>query len=66
MQALPQRFREVVYYADVEGLRYQQIAAIMNTPTGTVASQLHRGRRQLRKLLDGVGGAGTQTSSATA
>jgi RNA polymerase sigma-70 factor, ECF subfamily len=66
MQALPQRFREVVYYADVEGLRYQQIAAIMNTPTGTLASQLHRGRRQLRKLLDGVGGAGTQTSSATA
>jgi len=52
----------VVYYADVEGLRYQEIAAIMNTPTGTVASQLHRGRRQLRKLLDaGAGGAGTET-----
>jgi RNA polymerase sigma-70 factor, ECF subfamily len=67
MQALPQQFRDVVYYADVEGLGYQQIAAIMNTPTGTVASQLHRGRRQLRRLLgDGVGGAGTQTMSATA
>jgi RNA polymerase sigma-70 factor, ECF subfamily len=67
MQALPQQFRYVVYYADVEGLGYQQIAAIMNTPTGTVASQLHRGRRQLRRLLgDGVGGAGTQTMSATA
>jgi RNA polymerase sigma-70 factor, ECF subfamily len=23
MQALPQRFRDVVYYADVEGLRYR-------------------------------------------
>jgi RNA polymerase sigma-70 factor (ECF subfamily) len=57
MQALPQQFRVVVYYADVEGLRYREIAAIMNTPTGTVASQLHRGRRQLRRLLgDGVGG----------
>jgi RNA polymerase sigma-70 factor, ECF subfamily len=67
MQALPQQFRDVVYYADVEGLRYQQIAAIMNTTTGTVASQLHRGRRQLRRLLgDGVGGAGTETMSATA
>src|ERR1700758_4275388 len=51
MQALPEHLRNVVYYADVEGLRYQEIAAIMNTPTGTVASQLHRGRRQLRKLL---------------
>ena len=67
MQALPQQFRVVVYYADVEGLRYREIAAIMNTPTGTVASQLHRGRRQLRRLLgDGVGGAGTETISGTA
>jgi RNA polymerase sigma-70 factor, ECF subfamily len=67
MQALPQQFRNVVYYADVEGLRYQEIAAIMNTSTGTVASQLHRGRRQLRRLLgDGVGGAGSETMPATA
>jgi RNA polymerase sigma-70 factor, ECF subfamily len=64
MQALPQQFRHVVYYADVEGLHYREIAAIMNTPTGTVASQLHRGRQQLRRLL-GVGGAGTQTTSTT-
>ncbi|MDT5348791.1 MAG: polymerase sigma-70 factor, subfamily [Mycobacterium sp.] len=67
MQALPQQFRDVVYYADVEGLRYREIAAIMNTSTGTVASQLHRGRRQLRRLLgDGVDGAGTETMSSTA
>ncbi len=61
MQTLPQQFRDVMYYADVEGLRYQEIAAIMNTPIGTVASQLHRGRRQLRILLcDRVGDAGTK------
>jgi RNA polymerase sigma-70 factor, ECF subfamily len=67
MQALPQRFRYVVYYADIQGLRYQQIAAIMNTPTGTVASQLHRGRRQLRKLLaDNADNAATQTNTTTA
>lgn len=64
MRALPQQFRDVVYYADVEGLSYHEIAATMNTPTGTVASQLHRGRRQLRRLLaDGVGGAGTHAIS---
>ena len=67
MQALPQQFRDVLYYADVEGLRYREIAAITNTPTGTVASQLHRGRRQLRMLLGGgAGSAGTQALSATA
>jgi RNA polymerase sigma-70 factor (ECF subfamily) len=64
MQTLPQQFRDVVYYADVEGLRYQEIAAITNTPVGTVASQLHRGRRQLRRLLDG-GVAGAETMPAT-
>jgi RNA polymerase sigma-70 factor, ECF subfamily len=51
MQALPGQFREAVYYADVEGLRYDEIAALMNTPRGTVMSRLHRGRRQLRTML---------------
>jgi RNA polymerase sigma-70 factor, ECF subfamily len=51
MQALPVQFREAIYYADVEGLRYDEIAALMKTPRGTVMSRLHRGRRQLRALL---------------
>jgi RNA polymerase sigma-70 factor (ECF subfamily) len=51
MQALPEPFRMVVYYADVEDLKYAQIAEIMNIPTGTVVSRLHRGRRRLRCLL---------------
>jgi RNA polymerase sigma-70 factor (ECF subfamily) len=59
MQALPQQFRDVVYYADVVGFRYGEIASIMNTPRGTVVSRLRRGRQRLRILLgDGVGGAG--------
>jgi RNA polymerase sigma-70 factor (ECF subfamily) len=51
MQALPEQFRTVVYYADVEDLKYTQIAEIMHTSQGTVMSRLHRGRRQLRRLL---------------
>ena len=51
MRSLPEQFRTTVYYVDVQGLDRKEIAALMGTPVSTVTSRLHRGRRQLRRLL---------------
>jgi RNA polymerase sigma-70 factor (ECF subfamily) len=53
LHAIREDFRIVVYLFDVEGFTVREIADIMRTPVGTVLSRLHRGRRQLRSLLEG-------------
>jgi RNA polymerase sigma-70 factor (ECF subfamily) len=51
LHSLQEEFRMAVYFADVEGLSYQEIAGIMDTPVGTVMSRLYRGRKLLREKL---------------
>ena len=51
MQQLPEKLRTAVYYADIEGRRFKEIAELTNAPIGTVMSRLHRGRHRLRGLL---------------
>jgi RNA polymerase sigma-70 factor, ECF subfamily len=57
MQALPENFRTAVYYADIEGRSFKEIARLTDAPIGTVMSRLHRGRNRLRCLLADVAGA---------
>jgi RNA polymerase sigma-70 factor (ECF subfamily) len=51
MRQLPEKLRTAVYYADIEGRRFKEIASITDVPIGTVMSRLHRGRHRLRALL---------------
>ncbi len=45
------RYREVVVLCDMQGAGYEEIAATLDIPLGTVRSRLHRGRLELRRLL---------------
>jgi RNA polymerase sigma-70 factor (ECF subfamily) len=51
MESLPEHFLLPVYYADVEGFSYKEIAEVMDIPIGTVMSRLHRGRKALQQKL---------------
>jgi RNA polymerase sigma-70 factor, ECF subfamily len=49
---LPAEQREVVLLVGYEGMRYEEIAATLGIPIGTVRSRLSRARAKLRELMD--------------
>ncbi len=51
LESLPEQYREVILLADVEGLSYAEITEMLDIPSGTVMSRLHRGRKALQKAL---------------
>jgi len=51
LATLPPDFRAAVVLCDVEGLSYEEIAAILDAKLGTVRSRIHRGRAMLRTAL---------------
>jgi RNA polymerase sigma-70 factor (ECF subfamily) len=53
LDALPEPFRSAVVLRDVEELRYEEIARVLEIPVGTVMSRIHRGRAWLRERLKG-------------
>jgi len=44
--------RQVILLLGLEGMRYEEVAAILGIPVGTVRSRLSRGRDMLRALMN--------------
>jgi RNA polymerase sigma-70 factor (ECF subfamily) len=51
MDKLAPEQRSVILLVGLEGLAYEEVAAILKVPVGTVRSRLSRGRDQLRQLM---------------
>jgi RNA polymerase sigma-70 factor (ECF subfamily) len=51
LQQLSPEHREVVVLREFEQLAYEEIAAVLDVPRGTVESRLHRARMELREKL---------------
>ena len=63
---LPAPFREAVVLRDLQGLSYEEIAAVLGVRVGTVRSRIARGREQLRGLLETMAPAGVRQRSLSA
>jgi len=51
LEQLPGKLREAVILRDLQGLSYQEMAARLALPEGTVKSRINRGREELARLL---------------
>jgi len=51
LDELPAEYRAVVVLSDIEGYSYEEIAATLKVPIGTVRSRLNRGRNILKERL---------------
>jgi RNA polymerase sigma-70 factor, ECF subfamily len=49
---LPAQYRLLIAAHYLRGVQYEELAEAMNLPLGTVKTQLHRAKRQLRQLLE--------------
>jgi len=52
LQQVPEVFRSAVILRDLEGLRYEEVAEVLDVSVGTVKSRILRGRRALKEILE--------------
>jgi RNA polymerase sigma-70 factor (ECF subfamily) len=51
---LPEEQRAVILLVGLEGMRYEEVATVLDVPVGTIRSRLSRGREALRRLTGGA------------
>ena len=56
LQGLSPDQRQVIVLRELEGLSYEEMAAALHVPRGTVESRLHRARAALKQLFQGYFG----------
>ncbi len=55
LQLLSEEHRMVLIMKEIDDMRYEEIAEVLNVPVGTVRSRLHRARSDLRMVLEKLG-----------
>ena len=58
LEQLPPEFREAIVLREMEGMSYNEIAALCGIPLGTVMSRLARARQRLEAILQRSGEQG--------
>jgi RNA polymerase sigma-70 factor (ECF subfamily) len=48
---LPEEQQSAILLVGLEGMRYEEVAAVLGVPVGTIRSRLSRGREALRKMV---------------
>jgi RNA polymerase sigma-70 factor (ECF subfamily) len=49
---LPEEQRSAILLVGLEGMRYEEVAGVLDVPVGTIRSRLSRGRDALRRLME--------------
>lgn len=52
LERLSAEHRTVLVLKDIEGMKYEEIAVVLEVPIGTIRSRIHRARLELRELLE--------------
>lgn len=52
LEQLPEEFRSVIVFREIQDLSYDEISRILDIPEGTVKSRLFKARRMMREQLE--------------
>lgn len=52
LSKLSPEYREVLVLKEMDDLKYEEIAEMVRIPVGTVRSRIHRGRAELKEILE--------------